>query len=430
MLIAEIRRKLMDVEDFDADDTDGVEQLRSLLSSAKEDLLTADVFGVLKYLPADQYLQPLLSHIAEGQASGSFASCLRGLDFEAEDFIFRFWPNYPTPKGFPGMATEPDVELVGRSLRIFFEAKLHSGFGDFQIPRQLLIGLEQEDGRDFYLVLVTAGLSQPRIRFGRSRLSVTDYLNAVASGSDVAMTETQRRLLRTGAEKVLWTDWRHIARVLANTFETNEQGDTATRTARAATASMLGDLRELLLMRGLAPFQGLGISAMTVPPKLLRRFLPLRRSTFAGFESPFLFPPSNLPAGWLVGSASSQSVQRDRLFFVACCQSEIEPAKWRAPQRRQHLPTQGRLGFARSVADLGFTTIGLELTHRGSGPTKGLPDNLPLISELDFTALGLKLVQRNRSIGANSSRLAPLVRELDFTTVGLKLAQRRSSDDG
>lgn len=51
MLIAEIRRKLPDIEDIDAHGPDAIAQVRSLLRETKEDLLTADVFGVLKYFP-------------------------------------------------------------------------------------------------------------------------------------------------------------------------------------------------------------------------------------------------------------------------------------------------------------------------------------------------------------------------------------------
>ena len=48
MLIAEIRRKLADLEDIDPEEGDVVEQLQILLKETKEDLLTSDVFGLLK----------------------------------------------------------------------------------------------------------------------------------------------------------------------------------------------------------------------------------------------------------------------------------------------------------------------------------------------------------------------------------------------
>ncbi len=51
MLIAEIRRKLASLDELDADDPESLDQLRGLLRESQEDLLTADVFGALKYLP-------------------------------------------------------------------------------------------------------------------------------------------------------------------------------------------------------------------------------------------------------------------------------------------------------------------------------------------------------------------------------------------
>ena len=55
MLIAEIRRKLADLEDIDPEEGHVVDQVRTLLRETKEDLLTADVFGMLKYLPRVPY---------------------------------------------------------------------------------------------------------------------------------------------------------------------------------------------------------------------------------------------------------------------------------------------------------------------------------------------------------------------------------------
>ena len=63
MLIAEIRRKLVDLEDIDPEDFDVVGQIRAILRETKEDLLTSDVFGALKYLPRVPYLDAVLRAI-------------------------------------------------------------------------------------------------------------------------------------------------------------------------------------------------------------------------------------------------------------------------------------------------------------------------------------------------------------------------------
>ena len=154
MLIAEIRRKLSDLEDLDGDDGDSIGRVRSLLSSSKEDLLTADVFGAVKYLPRRPYLAAVLDGIAQrNQSCPEFACHNAQLHVGEDDFQFNFWPTYRNPTGLPGNMTEPDVELLCPSTRIFVEAKLGAGFGSLQIPRQLLIGLQQDDGREFFLVL-------------------------------------------------------------------------------------------------------------------------------------------------------------------------------------------------------------------------------------------------------------------------------------
>jgi hypothetical protein len=55
---------LPNIEDIDADGPDAVAQIRGLLRETKEDLLTADVFGVLKYLPRRPYLESVLTALA------------------------------------------------------------------------------------------------------------------------------------------------------------------------------------------------------------------------------------------------------------------------------------------------------------------------------------------------------------------------------
>ena len=84
MLIAEIRRKLRDLEDIDAD--------------TKEDVLTADVFGVLKYLPRVPYLRFVMEEIAQQNPTAEeFLEHVDTLIDSLLDVKFHFWPTYPTP---------------------------------------------------------------------------------------------------------------------------------------------------------------------------------------------------------------------------------------------------------------------------------------------------------------------------------------------
>lgn len=127
------------------------------MSSAKEDLLTADVFGVLKYLPRQPYLASVLQAVADRAPAGrEFRSWSRGA-MDLASWSFAFWPSYPTPAAVAGASVEPDVALHGREGLIFVEAKLHSNFGVQQIEKQLLTGLEQAGEQPFYLILITRG---------------------------------------------------------------------------------------------------------------------------------------------------------------------------------------------------------------------------------------------------------------------------------
>ena len=187
MLIAEIRRKLADLEEIDPEESDSVEKVRLMLKETSEDLLTADVFGAIKYLPRIPYLQEVLRSIAENNPQAKkYRNHINFLSEYIETLKFVFWPSYPTPVGLPGSTTEPDLEISDTNILLFFEAKLHSGFGEFQIERELAVGLQQSKGREFFLVLVTAGMSPPRIRRQGQRLKMTDYIMSISASSVVS----------------------------------------------------------------------------------------------------------------------------------------------------------------------------------------------------------------------------------------------------
>ena len=302
MLIAEIRRKLIDLEDVDPEDVDVVSQVRRLLSSAKEDLLTADVFGGLRYLPSAPYLKSVLSAVVAGNsACAALGEQVGSLDFAREQFEFTFWPTYRNPPSFPGQATEPDVELTAPGMRIFFEAKLGSGFGELQIPRQLLIGLDRPDKLNFFLVLVTAGLRPPRIRLGERRLDVRQYLQAVASSPELNLPGDSKAQLRAGADRIAWISWRQIAAAIDRAHAEASHGGSHSPAVRAGLSNMVGDLRVLLEMRGLAPFKGIGqggADAANVPKPIGCLFpSPVKRCNLATLLARYM--PIGIPGHWM-----------------------------------------------------------------------------------------------------------------------------------
>ena len=255
MLIAEIRRKLVDLEDIDPEDFDVVGQIRAILRETKEDLLTSDVFGALKYLPRVPYLDAVLRAIVRRNPHCPvFKKCVLESGLHIEALKFSFWPSYATPSGLPGLSTEPDVQIYGPDILLFFEAKLHSAFGELQIERELAVGLEESGDREFFLVIVTPGISPPCIRYRGLKLKVDEYIRAVSSKPGISKGIMAQ--LSENADRILWISWHSIISALnsAHQQHRNMIGIDSAETRRAW--DIIGDLNQLLLMRGIQPFNG------------------------------------------------------------------------------------------------------------------------------------------------------------------------------
>jgi hypothetical protein len=268
MLIAEIRRKLLDLDDVPEEGDDGIAKVRELLSTAKEDLLTSDVFGALKYLPRDPYLRAVLAGIAKCSQSHLLAQVVEQLSWDTV-YKFSFWPSYPTPAGIPGAVTEPDVELSGPALRIFFEAKLHSGLGKHQVARQLLIGLQQAGSSQFFLVVVTAGLAKPR------------DLRTVPAPDEIPVEV--RRQLQENMDRVLWINWSRLMNCIEAATAEISIGNPALATY---CKEIVSDLSELMHMRGLGAFHGIGRSSKHQSPgyAMWGQFLTRQEHRFQGIR--------------------------------------------------------------------------------------------------------------------------------------------------
>ena len=213
MLIAEIRRKLIDLEDLDPEEGDVLAQLRTMLKETREDLLTSDVFGSLKYLPRNPYLNVVLNAIAERNPhSVHFKKVIEKLGSKVESFNFHFWPSYPTPTGFSATRTEPDVQISDSEILIFIEAKLHSTFGELQIERELSVGLEQSKSREFFLILVTLSTTVPSISVEGHRLNVLDYLKNLSQSSKIP--EHIANQFKSNFDRVLYISWHAVLSAL------------------------------------------------------------------------------------------------------------------------------------------------------------------------------------------------------------------------
>lgn len=265
MLIAEIRRKLPSIEDIDADAPDAIAQIRGLLRETKEDLLTADVFGVLKYLPRRPYLESVLTALAlRNPTKKEFQDALPHISQNVRDLVFQFWPNYQTPCGLADGRTEPDVQISDDRTLLLFEAKLGSAFGDRQLERELAVAACEANSREFFVVLVTPGSKPPRFRHGTERLQAADYLAAVTATDD--LPAEARDLLVANRDRVLWISWEAIQEALngANEQHRTVAGHQEESVQRAA--DMLTDLNTLMLLRQIRPFTGF-VGLREMPPE-------------------------------------------------------------------------------------------------------------------------------------------------------------------
>lgn len=256
MLIAEIRRKLASIDELDPDDPESLDQLRGLLRESQEDLLTADIFGALKYLPRRPYLETMLATLVErNPASCELRDAWPQLQVGVQNLEFRFWPSYPTPAGLSDGWTEPDVQLADERTLLLFEAKLNSAFGDRQLERELALAATEARGREFFLVLVTPGSRPPRFRIGARRFHAADYLAAVADSDE--LPAAARPLLASHRHRVLWISWETIYSSLQQALRGHRQQTEAQGESAARAADLLSDLDALMHMRQIQPFTGL-----------------------------------------------------------------------------------------------------------------------------------------------------------------------------
>lgn len=118
--------------------------LRGKLSREQEnleDILTSNVFGLLKYLPPEEGLFPFLSHAQTLDGRRPLEGAVSGAEVE-----YQFWPWYAEEDC---NGCEPDVELRilwpnGRKMRVFVECKYLSGKSSEEDTGQEVIETKRE----------------------------------------------------------------------------------------------------------------------------------------------------------------------------------------------------------------------------------------------------------------------------------------------
>jgi len=212
------------------------------LSERMEDLLTADTFGCMRYVPPEMALLPFLST----------AQSFHGSEFTVpEDIVavhYSFWPYLRTREV---TACEPDVmigiETEGRRIHLLLvESKYYSGLSseedDRPVPNdQLARELDNLDA----VSPVQLGwpphlqVSSRRIVFVTQDMGMPRHLLAQS------LSEYRRKRGREG--DIFWASWRYLPGILERSRQEECQPE---------QGAVLEDMLKLLLRKGLVMFRG------------------------------------------------------------------------------------------------------------------------------------------------------------------------------
>ena len=212
------------------------------LSDRMEDLLTADVFGCLRYLPPELALIPFLNT----------AESFKGDTFRLEDGILRvhsaFWPWLSPPSCIP---CEPDVvlglETAAGSLHVVmieakYFAELSSEADERPEPNDQL-------AREFDNLQSIGPLAlkwDPRLAFSsRTLIYVTQDMAMPRADMARSLDEYERKRSRPG--DIYWTNWRLLPQILERSLATASDPEHRT---------VLEDMLILLRRKGLEMFEG------------------------------------------------------------------------------------------------------------------------------------------------------------------------------
>lgn len=192
-----------------------------------ENVLTAEVFQALDFLPRGDFLAPVL------------AACTPSVPMPAaaEDLQFEILPgDRSDPR--TGIKVQPDVLLTSASHYLFVEAKAiakNPKFQRGQLAREALVTAANKDERSATLLLVL-GAPPPIAVAGRGRLSIADELSQGLADIRAGYPQI------AGADgldtSISWITWQQIAEVVAQSASdfANESPSVAAGVQRLAGA--------------------------------------------------------------------------------------------------------------------------------------------------------------------------------------------------
>lgn len=180
-----------------------------VLHTASEDILTANVFGVIKNLDHSVWFSSFLCETLDVQID----------DKEFEDLKFYFWKRYSSPKEYKKKEglSEIDVTLELDSTVVFIEAKYRSGLATGttydekrdQIVRNLDVGLSysQKVKKRFFFLLITNESKPPELMTYYQRHPTKMFMKLpYRKGLDLVSC-------------LAWTNWSEIMKTLKEKLE-------------------------------------------------------------------------------------------------------------------------------------------------------------------------------------------------------------------
>jgi len=181
-----------------------------------EDILTSNVFGLMKYLPPLKALIPFLARaeipaIRNDLPPNLPLQSLEELSIQQEDVTYDFWPMWP---GYGGKRCEPDVviriDTPKVKVSVLVEAKYHSGKSgeaderedappNDQLAREWHSLVNHEnDARTPVLVYLTADVCMPQIEIANSVKEYRDKQGGPGTPNPV----------------IAWLSWRHLTEIV------------------------------------------------------------------------------------------------------------------------------------------------------------------------------------------------------------------------
>ena len=228
MTIAELRGK--------------ISESGSNLSERMEDLLTANTFGCMRYVPPERILLPFLSTARSFHDNGFTVP---------NDIVavhYAFWPYLQTREAIP---CEPDV-LIGieipthRIHLILVETKYYSGLSSEEDERpQPNDQLAREMDNLEVVSPATLGWMPQMSIVSRTLLFVTEDMGIPRNLLAKSLDEYKRKRNREG--DIYWTSWRFLLLILECSLEYKNSPE---------YIAVLEDMLKLLLRKGLTMFRG------------------------------------------------------------------------------------------------------------------------------------------------------------------------------